>query len=53
MPIAYYTAPAQDVLEYQTYTFDSGFGKGTTIYQGAPSDEVDQAWEDLYSCKSG
>ncbi|KAJ7740608.1 hypothetical protein B0H16DRAFT_1566964 [Mycena metata] len=37
------TAPAQDAIEMQIVKFgDPG------IYQGPPSDEVDEAWENLY-----
>ncbi|KAF5325795.1 hypothetical protein D9611_000059 [Ephemerocybe angulata] len=47
-PQAYYS-PAEDVIEYETRVFHEGFGKGRTIYQMAPSPEVDAAWDDLYN----
>ncbi|KAJ7124761.1 hypothetical protein C8R43DRAFT_853212, partial [Mycena crocata] len=42
------SAPAQDVLEYKTVKFHSGFGHDLPIYDQHPSDEVDKAWEGLY-----
>ncbi|KAF7367293.1 hypothetical protein MSAN_00791400 [Mycena sanguinolenta] len=46
-PQALYS-PAQDVLEYKTVKFHSGFGHDLPIYDQDPSDEVDKAWESLY-----
>ncbi|KAJ7042689.1 hypothetical protein C8F04DRAFT_1076762 [Mycena alexandri] len=46
-PQALYS-PAQDVLEYKTVKFHSGFGPDLPIYDQPPSDEVDKAWESLY-----
>jgi Mycotoxin biosynthesis protein UstYa len=43
-------APVQDALEYELKTFPRA-GQ-TSPYHGPPSDAVDNAWEDLYSCKS-
>jgi hypothetical protein len=45
-------APAQDVLRRKDIVFTNGFGRGRTAYMGPPSPERDQAWEDLYQCKS-
>ncbi|CAL1712108.1 unnamed protein product [Somion occarium] len=42
-------SPAQEALKYQPKTFDMGFGRSKTIYQGEPSEEVDSAWLDLYN----
>jgi len=42
-------SPAQNVVEYQPKRFTYGFGNDTTIYQGEPSKEVDEAWEALYN----
>ncbi|KAJ7888142.1 hypothetical protein B0H14DRAFT_2694368 [Mycena olivaceomarginata] len=39
---------AQDVLEYKSVKFHSGFGPDMPIYDQPPSDEVDRAWEGLY-----
>ncbi|KAJ7293769.1 hypothetical protein C8J57DRAFT_37175 [Mycena rebaudengoi] len=41
-------SPAQDVLEYKAVKFHSGFGSQLPIYDQAPSDEVDEAWQSLY-----
>lgn len=47
-------APAQDLLKYEVRTFHGGFRpEDKSIYQGEPSKEVDEAWEDLYRCGSG
>ncbi|KAJ6604236.1 hypothetical protein DFH09DRAFT_1122035 [Mycena vulgaris] len=46
-PQALYS-PAQDVLEYKTVKFHSGFGSDLPIYDQQPSDEVDKAWAALY-----
>ncbi|EJC99578.1 uncharacterized protein FOMMEDRAFT_43149, partial [Fomitiporia mediterranea MF3/22] len=42
-------APAQDVVSFKVQKFYEGFGENITIYQKGTSDEVDKAWEDLYS----
>ncbi|KAL5513654.1 hypothetical protein ACEPAH_4053 [Sanghuangporus vaninii] len=42
-------SPVQDLVSFGVQKFYEGFGENITIYQGNPSDEVDQAWEDLYS----
>lgn len=42
-------APAHDVLEYEIRKFPRA--RYISKYHGPPSDQVDQAWEDLYSCK--
>ena len=42
--------PVQDILEYETKVFLHT--SDTSPYHGPPSDAVDQAWEDLYSCES-
>jgi hypothetical protein len=44
------SAPAQHLIEYETRVFHEGFGKDKSIYQQAPSPEVDEAWADLYNC---
>ncbi|KIM75131.1 hypothetical protein PILCRDRAFT_38305, partial [Piloderma croceum F 1598] len=40
-------APAHDVLEYEIKKFPRA--RYISKYHGPPSDQVDQAWEDLYS----
>ncbi|KAF7340040.1 hypothetical protein MVEN_01922000 [Mycena venus] len=45
---AFHPAPAQDVLEYKSVKFHSGFGPDLPIYDQPPSEEVDKAWEGLY-----
>ncbi|TFK38461.1 hypothetical protein BDQ12DRAFT_112969 [Crucibulum laeve] len=42
-------SPAQDVIEYEVKTFHVGFEGDMTVYQGEPSKELDEAWEDLYN----
>jgi hypothetical protein len=42
-------APVQDVLEYETKLFLHSLD--ISPYHGPPSDAVDQAWQDLYSCE--
>ncbi|KAH8894624.1 hypothetical protein GQ53DRAFT_744732 [Thozetella sp. PMI_491] len=42
------TGPAEVALDYEVRQFHLGFAPDTTEYQGAPSDEVDQKWSDLY-----
>jgi hypothetical protein len=51
--LTYRAAPAQEVLEYEIRKFHGGFHSDLSIYQGPPSDELDQAWEDLYNCEKG
>ncbi|UNI22937.1 hypothetical protein JDV02_008781 [Purpureocillium takamizusanense] len=41
-------SPAQDAVRYKIQKFHRGFGEDKTIYQGAPSPEVDEAWKALY-----
>ncbi|PKX97279.1 oxidase ustYa family protein, partial [Aspergillus novofumigatus IBT 16806] len=41
-------APVQDLVQYETRVFDSGFGKHTTKYMGPPDEENNKHWEDLY-----
>ncbi|THC87813.1 hypothetical protein EYZ11_012739 [Aspergillus tanneri] len=40
-------SPARDVIRYKTTVFDSGFERKTK-YMGPPTEENEQAWEDLY-----
>lgn len=41
-------------MKYEVRTFHGGFRpEDKSIYQGEPSKEVDEAWEDLYRCGSG
>lgn len=49
-------SPAQDEVEYVVKTFEQGiegvpFGMSPE-FEGPPSDRLDQAWSDLYNCKS-
>ncbi|KAF3802774.1 Cyclochlorotine biosynthesis protein O [Colletotrichum gloeosporioides] len=46
-------SPAQDVIEYQLQTFTQGFGDGVTEYWGAPSEEMDQRWAELWHFSVG
>ncbi|KAK8112913.1 hypothetical protein PG984_013439 [Apiospora sp. TS-2023a] len=41
-------APAQDVLSYEVVKFNSAFGVGRSEYQGEPSPELDELWENLF-----
>ncbi|KAF9467182.1 hypothetical protein BDZ94DRAFT_58297 [Collybia nuda] len=42
-------SPVQDILKYEVRTFHGGFRPGDkSTYQGPPSKEIDDAWEDLY-----
>lgn len=45
-------SPAQDVLKSRVIKAANGFRQDTTIFQGEPSPELDEAWESLYSCPS-
>ncbi|KAJ7693636.1 hypothetical protein B0H17DRAFT_1059322 [Mycena rosella] len=47
LPQALYS-PAQNVVEYKTVKFHSGFGADLPVYDQPPSDEVDEAWQGLY-----
>lgn len=44
-------APVQHLLEYRPVLYGNGFNDQVSIYQGDPSPEVDEAWEDLYNSK--
>ncbi|KAK8068721.1 hypothetical protein PG994_005337 [Apiospora phragmitis] len=46
-PQALYS-PAQDVLSYEVVKFNSAFGGGRSEYQGEPSPELDELWENLF-----
>ena len=50
--LSVHVAPVQDLISFRVQKFYEGFGENITIYQRDPSDEVDQAWQDLYSCES-
>ncbi|KAK8063641.1 hypothetical protein PG996_008293 [Apiospora saccharicola] len=41
-------APAQDILSYEVVKFNSAFGVGRSEYQGEPSPELDELWENLF-----
>ena len=43
-------APVEDILEYSTRLFSRT--SDISLYNGPPSEAVDQAWEDLYNCES-
>ncbi|KAI9929378.1 hypothetical protein MW887_000847 [Aspergillus wentii] len=40
--------PAHSAIRYHNVVYDSGFRDEITKYQGKPSPEIDQAWNDLY-----
>src|SRR5882762_1373805 len=42
-------APVQDILEYETRLFLHS--SDISPYYGPPSEAVDQAWQDLFSCE--
>ncbi|KAL9071438.1 MAG: hypothetical protein Q9157_005471 [Trypethelium eluteriae] len=42
-------SPAQDILAYKVVTFSNAMQDDRSKYQGLPTDEVDEAWEGLYS----
>lgn len=44
-----YVAPLQHLLEYKPVLYSNGLRDQMSVYQGEPSREVDQAWEDLYN----
>ncbi|KAH2592973.1 hypothetical protein KXW19_002273 [Aspergillus fumigatus] len=41
-------APAQDAIRYKNVVFNSGWGDQKSIYMGPPSEENNQAWDDLH-----
>ncbi|KAJ3558166.1 hypothetical protein NM688_g1083 [Phlebia brevispora] len=41
-------SPAQDAIQYEVKQFRNGIWDAT-IYEGEPSEELDQAWNDLYN----
>ena len=43
------SAPAEAAIEYKEVVFHNNFHEDRTPYQGPPTDEVDKAWNDLYS----
>lgn len=45
-------APAQQAIEHVVTIYPLGFGHDLSPFQTPSSPELDQAWEDLYSCKS-
>ncbi|KAK7687809.1 hypothetical protein QCA50_009028 [Cerrena zonata] len=42
-------SPLQHLLEYKPVLYSNGLRDQMSVYQGEPSREVDQAWEDLYN----
>lgn len=44
-------APADHVVKYEVKTFNFGIGDDLSPFQQAPSDELDEMWEDLYNCE--
>ncbi|KAJ8701349.1 hypothetical protein PTI98_000148 [Pleurotus ostreatus] len=43
------TAPVQDIVEYEVKRFNTGFlDEPKTVFQGPPTDAMDEAWSDLY-----
>jgi hypothetical protein len=44
-------APAWTAVAYKAVKFHRGLQDDIPIYERPPSDEVDQAWEQLYACK--
>lgn len=45
-----YTAPVQDILEYEDVQFDNAFWK-TSPYKGRPTPDLEAKWKDLWYCK--
>lgn len=45
--------PAREVLEYQQVVFDSGVKDGVTPYQGVPTKQSEELWDDLHTRESG
>ncbi|KAL4263319.1 ustYa family protein [Pleurotus pulmonarius] len=42
-------SPVQDVVEYKIKRFNTGFmDEDQTVFQGPPTDAMDEAWRDLY-----
>ncbi|KAJ8218522.1 hypothetical protein LV164_000389 [Aspergillus fumigatus] len=41
-------APAQDAIRYKNVVFNSGWEDQKSIYMGPPSEENNQAWDDLH-----
>ncbi|UNI18540.1 hypothetical protein JDV02_004803 [Purpureocillium takamizusanense] len=41
-------SPAEEAVKYVPRQFLAAFGKETSPYQGWPTDEQDQMWEDMY-----
>ncbi|KAH1509657.1 hypothetical protein KXX25_004683 [Aspergillus fumigatus] len=41
-------SPAQDAIRYKNVVFNSGWGDQKSIYMGPPSEENNQAWDDLH-----
>lgn len=47
------TAPVQDIVEYEVKRFNTGFlDEPKTVFQGPPTDAMDEAWIDLYERSS-
>jgi hypothetical protein len=47
-----YLAPVDEEIEYYNSVFKRAFGGKLSEYQGWPTDEIDQKWQDLYSSQS-
>jgi hypothetical protein len=43
-------SPAQDEIEYEVKVFHKGIEDAPSEFQGPPSAQLDNAWEDLYTC---
>ncbi|KAF9491713.1 hypothetical protein BDN71DRAFT_1397844 [Pleurotus eryngii] len=42
-------APVEDIVEYEIKRFNTGFlDEPKTVFQGPPTDALDEAWSDLY-----
>ncbi|KAF4563981.1 hypothetical protein EYR36_003230 [Pleurotus pulmonarius] len=42
-------SPVQDIVEYEIKRFNTGFlDEPETVFQGPPTDAMDEAWSDLY-----
>lgn len=44
-------SPAQEAIEYKVEVFHQNVESAPSQFQGPPSAELDQAWEDLYQCE--
>jgi hypothetical protein len=44
-------SPAQEAIEYKIEVFHQNIETAPSQFQGPPSAELDQAWEDLYQCE--